>query len=71
MQQEVKQEERPKIEISHDKIVLRNNDLQKKTENVQAEFDQLMDEIISRRTGKTGRGRMDDIYEDLYKPGSE
>jgi len=30
-----------------------------------------MDELVNRRSGLIGRGRVDDIWDDFYKPGSE
>ena len=55
---------------------IRNDELRQKTENVQKEFEQLMGEMVARRS--TGMGlaqgampRMDDILDGYYAPGPE
>ena len=63
--------EKIEVDITHDRIAMRNTDLQKKTEDLQAEFDTIMDELVNLRSGLMGRGRIDDIWDDFYKPGSE
>lgn len=56
------------------KGTIRNRDLQQKTENVQKEFEQLMNEIVSRRSGGNIGSvvpKVDDLLDGYYMPGPE
>ena len=55
---------------------IRNTDLRKKTEEVQKEFEQIMNEMVARRNGGMGvtnapMPRVDDILDGYYMPGPE
>jgi hypothetical protein len=53
---------------------IRNEDIQKKTEAIQKEFEQLMQEMVNRRTGTystTALTSMDDILDGYYMPGPD
>jgi hypothetical protein len=53
---------------------MRNQDLQKKTEDVQNEFDMLMNEMNSRRNAGMGITNLSNdtgIVDDFYAPGSD
>ena len=54
---------------------IRNTDLRRKTEEVQREFEQIMNEMVARRNGAAGSPdvvpRVDDILDGYYMPGPE
>ena len=54
---------------------IRNHDLRKKTEEVQKEFEQIMNEMVARRNGQLGgpaiMPQIDDILDGYYMPGPE
>ena len=52
---------------------IRNQDLRKKTEEVQREFEQIMNEMVARRNGGAPAAlpKMDDILDGYYMPGPE